>query len=92
MKVKDAWWICLCAALAGYVSPWQPLKIGDDQLEPRVLAPLPFTDFSVIGQITPPSGVDRWRREKLQSGQPDAYEFLAHRVSGQYIRTETVQQ
>lgn len=84
----------LCAATCGCLSSDQPslvLDPKDDDLQPRLLEPLRFADFSVSGIITP-QGVERLRREKVRSSGPDTYEFLAHPTTEQYIRTETVDQ
>jgi hypothetical protein len=92
MRPRYFWLFCLCFVLAGCVSPGgNPSQQADEALEPRLLEPLHFAEFSVVGTITP-KGLEQLSREKLRSSQPDAYEFLAHPETGRYIRTETVEQ
>jgi hypothetical protein len=92
MRPRYFWLFCLYFVLAGCVSPGRhPSQPADEALEPRLLEPLHFAEFSVVGTITP-KGLEQLSREKLRSSQPDAYEFLAHPKTGRYIRTETVEQ
>lgn len=61
----------------------------EDDLLPRLLIPLRFKDFSVVGPVTA-VGAERLRHEKLHAGGQNGFEFLRHPKTGEYVRTQTV--
>jgi hypothetical protein len=82
-KLTSLLWCTLSPVVAAEV------RTDAGTLLPRIITPLRFEDFSVVGSVTA-KGAERLRHEKLHAGGQEAYEFLMDTAKGSYVRTDTI--